>query len=177
MNLKHPALWALFTSLGAVLLGAYAFWGATHFTSTLPPTLVFDIGMLSFGLAAFGVLGSVASLIWLLVAAAVSKARSRQTQKPGRKAFLASRLAGNPFVMGLLLSLFLMGLGYLCLRLQGFFHGLIARSSYGSLADTFTFLFYPLSALIYLGGKLSSIVMLVVTAIYLIAIRFKSTRT
>jgi hypothetical protein len=169
MNFKHPSLWALFASLGAVLLGSYAFWAATDYASALPRSIGFTIVMLSFWLAAFGVFGSIASLIWWLVTAVVSKPRSHQTQKLGGGAFMASRLAKalkNPFVIGFFISLLLMGAGYFCLCNLRFFHDLVAHSSYSGLEGIFTFLFFPFCLFVYYAGKIYAIGFLVVGLIY-----------
>jgi len=169
MSFKHPSLWALFVSLGAVLLGSYAFWAVTDYASALPPQIGFTIGMWSFWLAMLGVFGFVVSLIWCLVTTVVSKSRAHQKQKLGGRAFMASKLAKalkNPFVIGFFISLLLMGAGYFCLCNLRFFHDLVAHSSYSGLEGIFTFLFFPFCLFVYYAGKTYAIVFLVVGLIF-----------
>jgi hypothetical protein len=177
MSFKHPSLLTLFASLGAVLLGSYALWAATDYASALPRPLGFTIVMLAFWLAAFGVLGSAASLIWWLVTTVLSASSLHQPKNSGGRAFMASRLAKplkSPFVIGFFISLLLMGVGYFALSHQRYFHDLVAHSSYGGLADYFTFLFFPFCGSIYVLGGFYSAVFIIGGVIYLLVSCFQN---
>jgi len=82
-NFKRPCWMALFVSFGALLLGSYACWGLTYLMAERgadASAWLRSVGGPAkwgfFWLAAFGALGSVASVIWWLLGAIGSIARS-----------------------------------------------------------------------------------------------------